>query len=219
MSSSAVTVRKLSAQNVTAYEKTRIVQVLLASCRGDLEMAALTGGRAGLEPAFIQSQVELCLSRGEVYVAGQGDSVDGVLLAYAPGQDVQESSSSHPPQTLDYVSKLSPEMQQWWTSHFMPKFSELTNIALGSQEGRKATWYIKTIAVHPDRQRRGIGRQLMQTVLRQADASSRKACLEVNSDSMVRVFAKFGFRVRATKNFGSYQGGFILFLMTREPSH
>lgn len=53
-------------------------------------MAALTGGRAGLEPALVQSQVELCLSRGEVYVAGQGDSIDGVLLAYAPGQDVQE---------------------------------------------------------------------------------------------------------------------------------
>ncbi|EJD05629.1 uncharacterized protein FOMMEDRAFT_26503 [Fomitiporia mediterranea MF3/22] len=215
----------------------------------DLQMAALTGGRTGLEPALVQYQVELCLQQGEIYVAGQDNNVDAVLLAYAPGQDtlerphdfhvVRSSSSPLPGPLSDYLSKLSPEMQQWWTAHvccfplphisilanalrstlkFQPKFSELTNMALGSQEGRKAAWYIKTIAVHPDKQRSGIARQLLETVLKKANASGRKACLEVNNDSMVRFFSKFGFRVRATKNFGSYQGGFILFLMTKDPA-
>ena len=90
----------------------------------------------------------------------------------------------------------------------VPKFKELTTGALGSQEGLRAAWYIRALAVHPDRQRHGIGRQLMQTVLQkvrhgiqaynlyildesyrqiiQADSVSRKTCLEVNSDSMVR---------------------------------
>lgn len=33
----------------------------------------------------------------------------------------------------------------------------------------------------------------------------------------VKVFAKHGFRVKGTKNIGSYQGGFPLFSMVREP--
>lgn len=60
--------------------------------------------------------------------------------------------------------------------------------------------------------------------------SSRSACSTVLSASdlrislhswklflQVRLFQKFGFRVRGTKNFSSYQGGFPLFCMLREP--
>lgn len=101
----------------------------------DLEISALTGGRSGLEPALIQFQVDLCLSRGEIYVAGQGNNIEGVLLAYAPGQDFLERQDDQPrdyatrltsisfshaassPLCAEYISKLSPEMQQWWTSH------------------------------------------------------------------------------------------------------
>lgn len=53
----------------------------------DLQVAALTGGRTALEPALFQFQVDTCLAQGEIYVAGQGNNIDGVLLAYAPGQD------------------------------------------------------------------------------------------------------------------------------------
>ena len=43
-----------------------------------------------------------------------------------------------------------------------PKFAELTTIALGTPEVRRAAWYIRIVATHPDKQRRGIARHLME---------------------------------------------------------
>lgn len=55
--------------------------------RIDVEIAAMTGGKASLEPAFFRLQFELSLTYGEVYVAGTGGNIDAVALIFAPGQD------------------------------------------------------------------------------------------------------------------------------------
>ncbi|KAH8115881.1 hypothetical protein DFH11DRAFT_1725446 [Phellopilus nigrolimitatus] len=177
----------------------------------------MTGGRTGLEPALFRSHLNLCLTQGEVYVDGHGGGINGVLCAFGPGQDSVDSPLSLFGPCNDYVSQLTPEMQQWWSSHLRPKFFELTHAALGSHEARKAAWHIALIAVSPERQNRGIGRRLLNAVLQKADTGNARACLEVNNDILVRVFSEFGFRVKATKNFSSYQGGFPLFCMLREP--
>ena len=92
---------------VIAQEKTRIIEIMLAACRGgeqslilvpctsnskigqkDLQVAALTGGRSSLEPALFQYQLEICLMQGMLFVAGRRNKIDGVLLAFGPGQDI-----------------------------------------------------------------------------------------------------------------------------------
>lgn len=56
-----------------------------------MELAAMTGGRSSLEAPFFRSQLDLCLTQGEVFVAEQAGGIVGVLFVYAPGQDfVQE---------------------------------------------------------------------------------------------------------------------------------
>lgn len=56
-----------------------------------MELAAMTGGRSSLEAPFFRSQLDLCLTQGEVFVAEQAGGIIGVLFVYAPGQDfVQE---------------------------------------------------------------------------------------------------------------------------------
>jgi len=118
----------------------------------------------------------------------------------------------------EYHAKLTPEMQLWWTSHLRPKYAELTNISLGSATARRAAWHVRTIAVHPEKQRRGVARRLLEeAVLKRADAGKQKSVMETHTDALVRIFAKFGFKAKGTKNFGSYQGGFPLFCMVREP--
>ncbi|KLO08769.1 hypothetical protein SCHPADRAFT_908364 [Schizopora paradoxa] len=210
-----VSIRRLT--NPTLQEHQRVLAILLGAFAGDVEIAAMTGGKASLEPAFFRLQFELSLTYGEVYVAGTGGSIDAVALIFAPGQDfvVDENTNFQP--SHDFVSKLTPEMQQWWIMHLRPKFAELTNISLGSAEARKAAYYIRIIAAHPEKQRRGLARKLMETFMQKADGGKKKMCLETSTDAMVRVFYKFGFKVRGTKNFGSALGGFPLFCMVREP--
>ncbi|PAV19176.1 acyl- N-acyltransferase [Pyrrhoderma noxium] len=221
MSSTPISVWQLTPQSISAQEKARILDIMLTACRGDLQVAALTGGRSSLEPALFQFQLDICLMQGVLFVAGRGNKIDGVLLAFGPGQDIFPKSAidsaSYTP-SAEYVSKLSPEMQQWWSSHFRPKFAELTNLGLGSDQARKDSWYIRMLIVHPNEQRRGIGSKLIETIVQKANSAKKKACLEVHTDTLVRIFTKYNFRVRATKNFGSYQGGFPFFLMVREPS-
>jgi len=210
-----ISLRKLS--NPTPQEHQRVLTILLAAFLGDVEIAAMTGGKSSLEPAFFRLQLELSLNYGEVYIAGTGGSIDAVALVFAPGQDflVDENTNFQP--SHDFVSKLTPEMQQWWILHLRPKFAELTNISLGSAEARKAAYYIRIIAVHPEKQRRGLGRKLMEMFAQKADGGKKKMCLETSTDAMVRVFYKFGFKVKGTKNFGSTLGGFPLFCMVRDP--
>ncbi|KAI5119071.1 hypothetical protein M0805_005489 [Coniferiporia weirii] len=213
MSSAAVSVKVLSEHNATSYDKERVVQILLAALRGDLQISAMTGGQAALEPAFFRSQLDLCLKQGEVYIAGRGGSFDGVLLVYDPSYDCYDNSSSR-----EFVAKLSPEMQQWWTSYFRPKYAEMTNAALGNNGMRKTVRKVLSIAVHPEVQHRGICRRLLESVLNKADTERQRISVDVNNNVLVGIFSKFGFWVRVTKNFGSYQGGFPLFSMLREPA-
>ena len=84
----------------------------------------------------------------------------------------------------EYISKLTPEMQQWWTMHvsqassiislacshgalkLRPKYAELTQLGVGGAEARKESWYIRCLAVDPAKQRQGIGRCLLDTIAR-----------------------------------------------------
>ena len=43
-----------------------------------------------------------------------------------------------------------------------PKYSELTSLALGDSDVRRGSWYIRLLAVHPDSQRRGLARRLLE---------------------------------------------------------
>ena len=63
------------------------VQVLHST---DQQIAAVTGGRAALEPAYLRTQLDIGLVEGDVYVGGEGSNIDGVIIAYGPDQDAQQ---------------------------------------------------------------------------------------------------------------------------------
>ncbi|TDL27847.1 hypothetical protein BD410DRAFT_812004 [Rickenella mellea] len=186
----------------------------------DSHLQALTGGRPSLEVPFFEYQIQTGLSYGEVYVGGHGGRIEGVIVVFGPGQDFARSECSdgtHSEPSNAYVAKLPSEMQQWWQLHIRPKYAELMQVSLGGVDARRSLWHIRLLAVHPKHQRNGVGRGLMDGIMRKANAGRQRMCLEVYNDRLVRHFTRLGFRVKGTKNFSSYQGGFPLFCMVREP--
>lgn len=112
----------------------------------DMQLAAVTGGRAALEPVYLRKQLETGLAEGDVYVAGEGDKIDGVIIAYGPDQDAQQEyvypcaaaglagkqltdainhcrADTNWAATSDYIDRLTPEMQQWWYCHVRQRLS------------------------------------------------------------------------------------------------
>jgi len=218
----SLTIRKLT--QPTAEQVDRIIDVSRAAYEGDMYMAALTGTRATNESAFYRAQMQVTLMAGELFVALVDDEIRGVLMVFPPGHDFLTEGSTHTAIMDKYVAGLTAEMQYWWNQHLRPKYAELLGNSSLRSSARQESWYIRSIAVHPSYQGRGIGKKLvLDSVLKRADkgeggGGGAEACAaDVQTDGLVRWFQRFGFRVRGAKNFSSYQGGFPLFCMVREP--
>jgi ribosomal protein S18 acetylase RimI-like enzyme len=56
-------------------------------------------------------------------------------------------------------------------------------------------WYLATLGVHPEAQRRGIGRALVAHLLQRADAEACATYLETDRAANVPFYESFGFRV------------------------
>jgi ribosomal protein S18 acetylase RimI-like enzyme len=82
-------------------------------------------------------------------------------------------------------------------------------------EPRDPHWYLAMIGVDPSLQGRGIGAQLMQPVLDEADRDGLLAYLESSNPLNVPWYEKFGFHV--TGELPLAKDGPVLHLMTREP--
>jgi len=220
-SSGSIIVRKLT--HPTPEQVDLIVDLCRSAYDGDMYMMAVTASRPATEVAFYRAQLNSTLAGGEVFVAIVDDELCGVIMVFPPGQDFLAEGSQQTAYMDKYVAQLPSEMQQWWIYHLRPKYAELLRSSSLRPSIRKDAWYIRNIAVHPSYQKRGVGKKLlMDCVIRRADRDQDEGqcgvcTVDVQTDKLVRLFQKFGFRVRGTKNFSSYQGGFPLFCMLREP--
>jgi GNAT superfamily N-acetyltransferase len=56
-------------------------------------------------------------------------------------------------------------------------------------------WYLETLAVHPDRQRQGVGSFLISSTLERADRDALPVYLETTKDVNLAYYRRFGFEV------------------------
>ena len=63
-----------------------LVHTLRSAYRGDAYVAALTAGRQNLESLLFRSQVQQGIAYGQVYAAGAGGRIQGVLIVFGPGE-------------------------------------------------------------------------------------------------------------------------------------
>ncbi|KAI0767362.1 hypothetical protein C8Q74DRAFT_1204655, partial [Fomes fomentarius] len=190
------------------------VQVMLAAFHDDIGMSSLCGGSTRLQNDMYKRTIRACITKGEVHVGTANGRVQGVAAILAPGEDW------HCYQQDDFLRSLSPYLSEWYSYHYIPTYHELYRTAFSAGEhARRDSWNIKLLAVHPDAQRRGLGRLLLSTVCKQARQFGKRIVTEVKSPYHVQWFRKSGFSHRSVKNFSSKDSaGFPLWCMVRDPA-
>jgi ribosomal protein S18 acetylase RimI-like enzyme len=75
-------------------------------------------------------------------------------------------------------------------------------------------WYLQTLAVHPDRQRQGVGSFLISPTLECADRDTLPVYLETTKEANVTYYRRFGFEVVEELTLG---GALRIWTMLRPP--
>lgn len=67
--------------------------------------------------------------------------------------------------------------------------------AISRVHPKEPHWYLQTLAVHPDRQRQGVGSFLIMPTLEQADRDALPVYLETTKEENLAYYRRFGFEV------------------------
>lgn len=68
---------------------------------------------------------------------------------------------------------------------------------MGEHRPSEPVWFLGTVGVHPEAQGRGLGRKVISTGLREADAAAVPAFLETSAERNVSLYESLGFRATA----------------------
>jgi ribosomal protein S18 acetylase RimI-like enzyme len=112
------------------------------------------------------------------------DAVHGALIAIPPG--------SHPLPPAPLLDQLRCTLGQGW--RVMRRWGEVHEV-LREAHPVLPHWYVFVVGVDPERQGRGIGRAMLDTLLERIDASSEPAYLETDREENVDFYGRAGFRV------------------------
>jgi len=91
----------------------------------------------------------------------------------------------------------------------------LVNSTIGS-ECKLNSWYLHVLAVHPDHQRKGIGRKLVQIGEALARQDGTSVVLETTTRVNASIYQKLGFDIRGESKITSPFGECPLLLLTKE---
>jgi ribosomal protein S18 acetylase RimI-like enzyme len=132
--------------------------------------------------------VKLGTPYSHVLVAEDHGDIVGVLNA-APWPHCQL-------RPIDKVTQAPKMLRAAGTA--MPRVSKMAS-ARAKHDPGEPHWHIGPLGVHPDHQRRGIGKSLLAMFLRTADEQAMYAFLETDVDKNVELYEQFGFVVTASE--------------------
>lgn len=165
----------------------------------------------GTRARWLTLCMELLLGLSEK--CGQVHTVDddrGVLGVFPPGRY---------PYSLATGSALFARMVLRGLSPRFPVSAGVNFLKLTYQcdqrHIKEPHWYVLVIGVHPQRQGRGLSRQLFAPVLTQADHAGLPCYLENSNPKNLAVYSRFGFKV--LDEIRPMERGPPLFLMRRDP--
>ncbi|KAI8989074.1 acyl-CoA N-acyltransferase [Trametes punicea] len=190
-----------------------VVKIIYNAFKDDVGTASYSGGSSRVQRDIYRRTIRACVSRGEVYLGLVDGEPHGVAALIGPGADWAFYEQD------DFIRDLSSYLEEWYIYHYIPTYEELYRAAFtAGQRARRDAWNLKFLAVDPDHQRKGLGRALLETACKQADAGGQRITADAKDPHAVHWFRKSGFTHRAVKNFASRDtAGFPLWCMVREP--
>lgn len=128
------------------------------------------------------------LDAGHVYAAIHGDELVGVAVWLPPWMF---------PHSLRRLLRTVPDMVRLlavapWSVRRLRQFTT----GMATLHPPQPYWYLEVVGVDPAMQGRGIGTQLLDPILTQADETGRLCYLETASERNVAWYRGFGFEVR-----------------------
>ncbi|KAJ7074779.1 hypothetical protein C8F01DRAFT_34998 [Mycena amicta] len=175
-----------------------ILSVLSRAFAGDLFTAVVNGwdvedpDRSYYE-AFLMAPIisEALSAGGEIYVVETNTEEEeeeeeeekkkkivGVAGWFGPGYSLFESEEEQQYALVPFMETLSPELQSWWQTAFLPTWEGFTESAFGAGVQHRS-WSLQTLAVDPDYQGRGIATMLIDAVVRKSEG--RMLCVETTT--------------------------------------
>ncbi|KAH9932612.1 uncharacterized protein B0H18DRAFT_986596 [Fomitopsis serialis] len=79
-------------------------------------------------------------------------------------------------------------------------------------QGKTDAWWLNNFCVHPERQRQGIGRRLLEIVRQKAKARSQVVALSATRDVNAPVYKAYGFEQKGVKKMLSPWGDWPLYV-------
>lgn len=168
---------------------TAVPQVLAAAFIDDPVFAWLVPDRAELaeilEPVFVAFAAAFA-RHDETYLRHVADRPAGVAMWAPPGE-----APVHPDDEPALMGQLLE-----LTGTNMVRFEQCLE-AFEAVHPADPAWYLQFLGVEPDLQGRGIGGDLLRTVLDRADAAGQPAYLEATSLRNRALYERHGFRLRS----------------------
>ncbi|THH29806.1 hypothetical protein EUX98_g4366 [Antrodiella citrinella] len=116
-----------------------------------------------------------------------------------------------------FLSTLDPDLREWYNEHYASKCNEL-RICTDTARKERGFWTLHVLAVVPESRRKGVGKALVDVIVKKADAANVSMITDVRDPSTVHFFQRSGFKYCCVKNVMS-QGspGFPIWRMYRDP--
>ncbi|RDB25813.1 hypothetical protein Hypma_006557 [Hypsizygus marmoreus] len=228
--------------NPSTAELEAVSKVLAIAFAEDEFTAIVLGRNPVLVYDFCYAQVVAAKLAGEIFVAESTVTKEliGAALWFGPGREMFDSEDQNEQALLPLVAKLDPDLQQWWSEVFIPRYDEVVLEALGAGV-KKASWHLQLIGTIPAERRKGVARALINEVRNKVGGIL--LCLEAEEEVNVRsvvlsssffvvleqilmiygfmikvgIYEKIGFKVRGEKQvFTGAHGSFPMWVMARE---
>jgi len=172
-----------------AADESRAVSVLAAAFRDNpLNRAVIRSDdpdrRLRSNEYGMRSLIPTARVHGRVLVARDGGELSGALVASPPGR--------FPLPSPGIVSRLRVVIGQGWS--VATRWGDVF-VALEALHPREPHWYLGTLGVAPDKQRRGLGLALLREWLQGVDRDGVGAYLETDTERNVGFYGTVGFEL------------------------
>ncbi|KLO06032.1 acyl-CoA N-acyltransferase [Schizopora paradoxa] len=185
-----------------------IVKANVAAFDGDKFNGILLGDHWEFAPALQRAFAVDCLMGGHVYVV----ELDGKIIAdamwFGPGQGLMQAEGAAEAGFNKFMAALTekdPDVAGWWGTYYVGKYSSFASDCLGGPEYKQDGWHLQVIAVHPEYQRHGIGRALIEKaeeeIKKNPEPKARRICLETEREGPYKFYEAMGFKDRGVATF------------------